>query len=731
VAPINAMLRSEKSDEPDLLISPERQAKLDEQRPEYTPEEGERKRVGSIKEKYESSRRAKAPYERTWFINGCFVVGHQYVTWNDLQRMFDVPMRMSPFRVRLVVNIVLAYFRRTKARLTGAKPGIWVRPASTDEKDVERARNQDRVLEYELERLNHQERLKEGVGWMLEASCFFYHLKWNPQAGPVLFQQQPVVDPQTGQPAIDPESGQPQMESVPLTDEYGRQVHRGENELEIKSPFEVAVDPRAASEDDAEWIILAAVKSLTWIRDNYPEKGKFVTGKKEWLNDLYQNRLRGVVGLEGGEQGQADNVDAMDDAAVVYDYREKPTLEHPEGQWIVCAGDVELFKGPNPYKHKQFALVRVGEIMIPGRFWPMSMIEQIIPLQKNFNRGRSQEVENRTVHGRPKLLVPKVCKLRQDSFDSEPGEKIEYASGPRGEKPELMHPPSTAMASMQETAQTMSDIQEVASWHEVSRGILPSANIPGVGIDKLQMADDTSLGDTASNIDNGISKLGKLLLSNCAQFWDEERMVRAGGEAARMEAMEIRGDDLLGQDPTAVYDDVQVKPMSTLLKDPAKNRENVKSMILDMGVLDPILHREKILKMLDVKDIDEIFADDHLDQQRAQRENEIMEKGQLIIPRDFENHEIHMRVLDRFRKGERYRRLPKQIQQIFDTHALLHVQVATTVMMQRQQATMAAGGGAPMGPDGKPAEEGAPPPAGGPSGATGTSGPPKSQGGGQ
>jgi len=395
----------------------------------------------------------------------------------------------------------------------------------------------------------------------------------------------------------------------------------------------------------------------------------------------------------------------MSDSAIVYEYWEKPTTKYPDGRSIVTTDDVELFEGPNPYKHKRFPFVMIGEVMIPGRFWPMAMIEQMIPLQRNYNRGRSQEVENRTLHGRPKILTPTVCKVRQDSFDSEPGEKIPYVPGPRGEKPELMAPQSTAQATQNEVAQTMSDIQEVTSWHEVSRGILPSANIPGVGIEKLQTADDTSLGETAGNIDIGIGKLGKMILSNCAQFWDEERMVRAGGEAARMVALNVSGQDLLGDDPTADYYDVQLMPQSTVLKDRAKQREDVKDMI-EMGALDPMVHREKILKMLDVKNIEEIFADDHLDEQRAQRENELMERGEWVAPRDFENHRIHLQILDRYRKTERYRRLPKQLQILFDTHAQLHVQEATKVMMQQAQATAAVQAPMQAGPDGGGAEGG-------------------------
>ncbi len=663
----------------DLALSSQKWDKEEKNRPKYHPDEEERRRTNSIKRKYEEKDISKRAYEKTWFINGSFIRGQHYIVFNDYTRTFEVPFRVPPHRVRMVINYLMAYYRRTRARLTAHRPGFYIRPQTTEQEDVERARLAEKVVDSELDRLRFQKKFKTGVGWMLETGSYLWYVSWNPWAGDPLTQEEPVMNPETGEPQIDPQTGQPVMQEVPVTDEHGRQLFTGDNELEIVSPYEIEIDPQANDTDDAEWIMRNKIRSLNWVRENYPEKGHFVENEPVYLHSFYQKRLKQLVGILGytteGQYGESDQ-DSPKDHTTVHEYWERPSVKHPQGRYIVVAGKVELYNGPNPYQHKRFPLVKTDEIEITGRFWGMASIEQAIPLQKNLNKARSQEIENRTLMGRPKIMVPRTAKIRQSSFDAEAGERIDYNTGPRGEKPELIPPPATTHATQQEIQNTISDLQEVLSWHEVSRGILPSANVPGVAVDMLQRADETPLGDVASNIEGGLTEMVSMLLSNCSQFWTEERMVRSAGEGNRLEAMKVRGQDL------GSTFDIQIVPGSTLQRDPVAQRNMVKELI-DMGLLNALEHRKIMFRMLDVGQVDQVFEDQHLDEQWASRENELLERGEFSVPRDFENHETHVEVHDRFRKGERYRRLPDENKKMVDAHVELHRRLAF-INVQRQ-----------------------------------------------
>lgn len=682
---------------------------IDREKPsteEYHPDPEAQKIISLIQGKYEQKDSRKRAYEKTWFVSHAAVVGQHYLVWNDISARFETPVRTPAHRVRLVVNMMLAYYRRTRARLTVHRPGLHVAPATTDEVDVERARLSLHVLESEFERLAFQKILKEWVGWILEAGNGILHPWWNPWGGPPLTQEQPVmiaagVD-EMGQmiqsPQLD-EMGQPVMEEVPVTDELGRQLHVGELCLDVVTPFEFDIDDRGSKIADAQWCRRDVIKPVSWVRETYPEMGKYVKSENVFVNQIYQKRHKQLVGIYGyqNEVGGGDDEErGPKDSVVVHEYWERPREKHAEGRMIVVAGGVLLHNGPNPYsKMREIGLwcpfVHACEVAITGRFWGQAMIEQAFPLNRNYNRARSQEVENRTLHGRPKILVPRTAKIRQDAFDAEAGEKVDYAVGPRGEKPELMYPQSTSTATDAELAHSMSDMQEVLSWHEASRGILPSANIPGIAVDKLQQADETALGDTESNIRDAIIELGRMVLCIVSEYWTEERLARATGEDGTVAAKRIKGEDLAGEDQYANYYDVRMLPQSTMWRDPEKQREMLDGLV-KLGMLNPQdeNHRKYMLKAMDQGSIEQIYKDDRLDEQTATQENEAMEQGVMPMPRDFENHEIHIHLHDRFRKSERYRALPPEAQAVYDQHVAAHKQLMVAVAQQQAQMQIAA-----------------------------------------
>lgn len=693
----------------DLAISRERIDKEQAEVPTYYPSPEQKKLVATVKRGYADKDVNKRAYEKTWFINAAFMRGLHYTVYNDYTRTFEQPYKVPAHRVRLVVNLILSYWRRTKAKLTANRPGYFVRPASTEQSDVERSRLDEMVLESELDRMDFQILFKRWVGEMLQCGSALFFVGWDPFAGEPLFQQEPVND-WTGEAQMDPETGQPSMQQVPMTDQAGRHLCTGENILEVVSPLEFDADPQSTGLEDARWVRRDKVRSRQWIMENYPEKGKYVKTEAVYTTEFYQKRIRQMVGVFGytteAEQGDSDQ-GAPRDSAIVHEYWERKSKKYPKGRHVVVAGDVDLYDGANPYNHRKFypfPFVKADEITIPDRFWGMSIIEQLIPLQKNYNRARSQEIENRTLVGRPKILNPRTAKIRQTSFDGEAGEKIDYNPGPRGEKPEIFCPAPISQATMSEIAHTLSDFQEVSASHEVSKGILPSANIPAEGIEMLQKTDETSMGDTVSNIDNALVQLGKMLLSNCAQFWDEERMVRATGEGNRTEAHKVTGQDLTGTNESADYFDVRITPASTLVKDPEKQREMVANLI-QLGYLNPVADKDKIAKMLELGNVQDLFQDLRLDEQWAQRENELMEMGDYVVPRDFEDHITHVKIHNRFRKTERYRRLPQGVQVLYDQHVEQHQMQALQNAQKQAQMSLAIQAVATQGPAGDGSEE--------------------------
>lgn len=698
-----------------LLI--DKETRRTEDIPQYNPPEGDLKLISAVQRKFQEKDRHKKAYEKTWFISHAAFVGHHYLLWNDLTASYEVAVRSPAHRKRVQVNKIKPYVRRTIARLSTHRPGLFVVPANNDDKSAEIAKLNTQTLDSEFDRTNFQERLKDNLSEMLEKGNMFFYLRWNPEAGPALTDDQ----------------------GMSVLDDFGRPLHQGDVELEIMSAYEFDVDPNARNLEEATWCMRSTIRTLEWVREKYPQMGKFVKPQDVYANQFYLKRQKQLVGVYGYSTEDTGTTDrgSIENSVVVHEYWERPTPKYPRGRLVIVANGVLLYNREIPYKKMLAAgfwcpIVHTGEVKVPGRFWFQAIIEDLFPLNRIYNSSRSQEEENKALHGRPKIMVPRTAKMRQQSFDSEPGEKIDYSPGPNGEKPEVLYPQSTAAATEGSIRHTLADMDDVGSYHESSRGMMPSANAPAAALEKLQQADETALGLTESYLRDFICKLGKMWLCLVEEFWTEDRIARVGGETGSYSAYTVKGDMLAGEVAGANYHDVRMIPQSTMWRDPEKQRASILELI-KAGVLMPDVHREVIIKALDQYHLNAVFDEDEQDRNWAVRENDMMRMGKWTQPKDFENHAIHIHTHDRFRKSDAYRALPEQLQQLFDEHVAMHKQLAVYAAQEKIQATVMAqapaqeaeiqaqqaskapppgAGGAPPGaepPPGAPAPEGGAP----------------------
>lgn len=632
----------------------------------YVPTPDEVRLAQKIEDNYRKGKDAKTLFERQAYVNHAAFFGSHWAEWNSVLQKFQIPARSTPSAARVQVPWMLAYFRRTLSRLTAHKPGFFVQPVSPDQEDQERSDRALHALESEYERLGMEKKIREFVGLMLEGNALI-EFSWNPFAGRDL----------------KAEDGQPVLDSS------GRQVRQGDTEAEVFSMFELTVDGDATDlQEDAQWAIRSAIRTTSWIRRHYPEMGRFVKGEDVWINETWRARHRNVVGIQGSVD-QTSAREKIGDAALVHAYWERPTAERPKGRLVVTAGGLILFKGPIPYTRLLresglwIPIVHSGEVKVPGRFWFSAMCEFAFPLNRLLNRAVTQEEVNRGIFGNGKWLRPSTCSIIEGSFDGPAGEAVVYESSVPGQKPEQVTYQSVSAATETVINRALQFIQETLAWHEPSRGILPSATTPGVAIDMLQKADDTSLGATEANLRDALSQMGRIILSFVAQFWSEERLARRTGEDGRTVSRGISGKDIDSDEEGFTFD-VRVTPHSMSWRDPEEQRKLL-DYLVQRGFIDPKdpMQRAEALKILDRADTRSYFRDDQLDVGYSNEENEMMAAGTFSFPMPFENHALHRREHDRYRKSDKYRLLPPERKKLFDDHDALHEQMTTALELKR------------------------------------------------
>lgn len=332
----------------------------------------------------------------------------------------------------------------------------------------------------------------------------------------------------------------------------------------------------------------------------------------------------------------------------------------PQGGLVTVVGDtlVQVVNG-YPYKHLEFPFAKLDAVQ-SGKFYATSVIEDVIPIQREYNRTRSQIIEAKNLMSKPKLLAPRGS-INPNQITSEPGQVILYQPG--FDKPTPMPMPPMPSHVMNEIQQLQQDMDDVSGQHEISRGQNPSQVTAATALSYLQEQDDTKLSDTIASLEEGVEKLGRHILSHVSEFWTTERTVQIVGADGSFDAQVYKGSAIGGNL------NVRVEAGSALPQSKAAKQAFVMDLI-KMGVIEP----QKALEMLDLGGIERVYEDYLTDVRHAQRENIKLAAGDQAAtqPNDFDNHAVHIDAHNKFRKGQEYESLPDEIKALFQQHVDLH-----------------------------------------------------------
>lgn len=568
--------------------------------------------------------------------NLAFVLGHQWIIWDDRQNRFRRPSnhRGNPNApVRITANKIGSLVERAIAKLTKSAPIPETRPVTDDESDIDAAKVGSRILDSELYRLDWDPFLTSFWFWPATLGFSYVYVYWDPKKGKSVGQ----YTPQDGEPV---------------------DVFQGELCLEEVPAFELTVDPNAKSMEDARW----AIRTTAMTREAVWEKfGKLVQGA-----DTGRSLADDVFSLVSDDR--APSASKSDDFVKVHQYWLRPGgRSNPAGMVVTWAGKT-ILEGPThfPYQHGRLPFIQAN--MLPGigtregRTW----VTDLIPLQIDYNDARSREATIR------RTLTPKIV-APTGSIDprrvTSRVEVIDYA--PTGAPPQVMIPDSGWMAQfeagMQRADQEMGDR---AGQQDVSRGSAPSASMPAAAILALQEADDTRLAISAKELASFVKQVGWQILQLVRQFWAEERIVRTWSEDGDLEVTHFTGADV-GRNL-----DVHVSSESALPKSKAA-RAQLALQLAQQG-LAPFTDPRVLIRLLDLPGTDFLADNLNRDARKAHRENGVMMHGQTPEVHPFDNHMVHLEEHHNEMKEAWYSEAqptdPRRV--AFDGHVAAHMELA-------------------------------------------------------
>src|SRR6266498_1382475 len=609
------------------------------------------------KEQFAKIKNARVTTERQWYLNLAMYFGKQNIVPINSNTpgiatttRFWVPP--APYwRVRPVINKIRPTIRTELAQLTNNKPNASIVPASAEDRDMYAAMAGEQIWENFYTDKKIKKTIRDALWWTLICGNGYIKTYWDYSVGPV-----------------DPMSQAPQGDVI----------------FQHETPFHIFCPDLLESNIESQpYLIHAQVRSPEYVQMRFKKAidGRDINPNSQDATRILEESFLNLIGTQELDKQHS---------VMVLEVWIKPGAVpmFPQGAFLTMVGDqiVQGFQGW-PYKHGKFPFAKFDHIP-GGKFYSSSVIEDLIPLQKEYNRTRGQIIEAKNRMVKPQLVAPRGS-VDPSKMTTEPGQVIEFTPG--FEPPTPLPLQALPAYVIQELDRIQADWNDISGQHEVTHGQVPPGVTAATAISFLQERDESKLSPTFDSLEEGIEKTAQMALSYVNQFWSTERMIRVTGPEGSFDTLAMKGSDL----DNAL--DIRVEAGSALPVSKAAKQALIMDL-MKMGFIDP----QQGLEVMDMGGINKLYEQIQVDQRQIQRENLRMSKVDvamlqqqnqlnmqmmqanpnafdgamppLIIPvNTWDNHKLHVMHHNNYRKSQAFEVLPKEVKALFEAHVQQHV----------------------------------------------------------
>lgn len=481
--------------------------------------EEDSKLVELVSNRFDEAERAKERYYEKWATQYFFYKNEHYQEWNATTRQMVGVADAPSYRVRMTDNLVtkmvlnLAGRRSQAAHVTHGVPN-----SSSSKEDLETSMIASKVLRHCEAVSDYGRKRMEALILSTIYGTAFYAPYWDENSVASVAES--------------------------MQDEEGNIIHRnagramvGEYALNVCNVWEVFPQPMDKWEK-VRWVIQAQVYSLDEIRATYPERGILVQKESE----VTMSRTLGSI---NPATGTSRIVDPDTPTARVKHYYEKPSRKYPQGRYAVVAGKVLLDSFDMlPHPNLRFPLIPVYGIPDPESIWGIGWIELGIDQQRMMNRMLSVQVEDMNMLGRPKVLLPRRCRVHDDAFHSGPGEVITY--DPDGGKPEPFIGAPRSPFSSELFALAKNEFQDATGVTQISYGQQEGSVTAASAMLLMSRHNDIALNVSVQLEAAAVRELAQYAIELVAERYDVPRFIRVTGPDNETEVLSFLGSDLRG-----------------------------------------------------------------------------------------------------------------------------------------------------------------------------------------
>lgn len=658
-----------------------------------------------VNQQYAHCKAARSSAENQWYINLAFTNGKHYVTPVSVpgQGFRLQATKSPPWRVRMTINKCRVAVRTEHAKLIQNRPIPTVIPSTGENEDFAAANVGEQLLKARFGTMDFDAVYRSWAWWGVVCGTSFLKQYWDGSAIDYETSNVEDVKGMDGKSTITAQDGSPVRVD---------RVVKGKIQIERVTPFHIFVpDLTCETLEGQPYVMHVMTRSPLYVRNNF---GFVPTCDAKASTTILESAFM-----------TSSNGEAVLDSVLVKEVWIKPNAhkDFPEGGLVTVINDrVVQYVTKWPWPFPEYPFYKFNGINTGG-FYGDSTLVDLIPLNKEYNRTKSQMLEIKNTMGKPHLLYQQGS-LNPRMISSEPGQAIPYKMG--FEKPEVLPGVEVPATMGIELDRLTSEFDDISGQHEITRGNTPPQVTSGTAIAFLQEQDDSKLKDQTSSIEHAIEVLGRHYLKLVSKYWTEPRVVKIVGRDSAFEAKAWKGADLRGNTDTKTQSGSAL-PFSKAARtamisefmangwiEPASGMEVLEmgslQRLVDEALIDKKQAQRENLKLLKMDDLElEAFLSPppnlvdglNVQGQPAKIDPETQQEWvpESPIPvNSWDDHAQHITFHNMFRKSQEFELLSNIKKQAME----MHVQAHQMAMQSVQEGMMGAVAGPQPDPNADP-----------------------------
>lgn len=594
--------------------------------------------IKDIIKKKDTIQKARNLQERGWLVNIAYLYGkvnfiadsRKVMSGLEERLIWELKSEDRKGQVKRTGNYIFPLYRSLLARLLMMKSHTSVEPTTNSDVDKSAARVGNEVLEdfWQMCNKNNPELCQKYAGMLVVLSKAFAFALTTGRS--YLY---PYFNAKTN--------------AKYFLDEEVSIGEIGEVETQVLNQFDVFEDPLG------RFKIIQRVMSVEAVKQQYEVE---VKAEDLSLSDAEHQLLTMLEGKE--DSGKIEN------GVRVFEYWETPSEKYPQGRYVITTTAKLILDDVIPPEYKnRIPLFSINYIDLAFSSFPQGMVDQLISLQEEYNFTLTK-IHSYKKWLAGKLKVPKGAKL-EVKYDDEIGQIVYYV---QGQEPHWEVPPNPPTYLWDELVRIRKDMEDIAGIHDSSMGRMPQQIKSGIAIENLSELDNSQLSPVLLNIEQQLSFFAETVLDIIEVKYTEPRILNIVGENEGVDVNVFLGKDVSGNRR------IQVSIGTNLPMGKMEKQQFIMGLAAQ-GYID----KAKALELMEFNDLSGLY--NSIDEQAQKAEISEILKGEPVEPNEWDNHQAHIKIIEQYIKGEKFKKIEPQSRQGLLQHRSLHQKFLRAEMM--------------------------------------------------